>query len=138
MSYRGDLSGTKILVVDDVLPVRSLIRNHLLKIGFLRENVLLASDGSEALGIIEDNLDISHIITDWSMPIMDGVSMIREIRSGDKLPDSVSIFVISGQDEQASVDEALAAGADGYLRKPISLNMIKFMLEESGILDIKR
>jgi len=132
----GSVSDTKILIVDDIIPVRSLIRNHLLKIGFSKDKILLASNGSQALDVISVNTDISHIITDWSMPIMDGVKMIKTIREDIILPPSVSIFVVSGQDERSSIDEALRAGANGYLRKPISLAMIKFMLEESGILEI--
>ena len=124
----------KILVVDDLMPLRKIIKGHLQKIGFQAEMVLEAENGKKALDLISSNPDIVYVITDWNMPELDGVEMIKRIRSGELLPSHVGIAVISGQDEHSSVLEALSAGATEFIRKPISLSSIKDLLENSGII----
>ena len=124
----------KVLVVDDLMPLRKIVKGHLLKMGFTKENVFEAADGEEGLAVVKSHPDLSFIITDWNMPNMSGVDMIKIIRQEGLLPEEVGIAVISGQDEDDSILEALSSGATGYIRKPISMSAIKELLESSGIL----
>jgi len=124
----------KILVVDDLKPLRMIIKKHLIKIGFSPDGVLEAEDGAEGVDLVIKNPDLCYIITDWNMPNVDGVEMIKRIRGEKLLPSHIGIAVISGQDEQDSVLEALSAGATDYIRKPISLNLLKDLLEGSGVI----
>jgi len=128
------MKSKKILVVDDLKPLRMIIKKHLVKIGFSPDGVLEAADGAEGIDSVIKNPDICYVITDWNMPNIDGVSMIKRIRGENLLPSHIGIAVISGQDEQDSVLEALSAGATDYIRKPISLNLLKDLLEGSGVI----
>jgi len=128
------MNSKKILIVDDLKPLRMIIKKHLVKIGFLPDNVIEGADGIEGVAAATKNPELCYIITDWNMPNMDGVSMIREIRSKEIIPSHIGIAVISGQDENDSVLEALSAGATDYIRKPISLNSLKEILRGTGVI----
>ena len=118
MENKGDL---KILVVDDMVTVRSLIKISLRKIGI--NDILEAFDGLEAWEKIEacinNNTPIDLVLCDWNMPNMNGLDLLRKIRTNEKTKHLPMILVTA----EASKDHLVAAkleGANGYVVKPIN------------------
>jgi two-component system, cell cycle sensor histidine kinase and response regulator CckA len=102
-----------VLVVDDEDGIRSVARRILERYGY---RVLLASDGTEGLALHERHRDeIAVVLTDLSMPTMDGATMIDELRSRD--PD-LRVVASSGILESDLVDRARASGVSGFIEKP--------------------
>ena len=107
----------KALVVDDSLVVRTIIQNVLKPLGY---EVLQAGNGKEALDLLDEHApSIELVLLDWNMPVMDGYETIKCIRSDDAHKD-LCILMISTESEDEKIDQALAAGANGYLAKPFS------------------
>lgn len=115
----------KVLVVDDESRMRKLIRDFLVKEGY---SVLEAGDGKEALDVFFDNPDISLVILDVMMPLLDGWQVLREIRENSKVP---VIMLTAKSDER---DELLGfdLGVDEYITKPFSPKIL--MARVSAIL----
>ena len=111
----GNMS-RKVLVVDDSSTSRALIHS-LLERHYL--TVLEASDGVEALKILEENKDISLIITDYNMPNMDGEEFIVKIRETHSR-NELSIISISASDESGVSVKLLKSGANDFITKPFS------------------
>lgn len=103
-----------VLVVDDSPTQRNLLRKHLEIEGFI---VLEASNGSEALNIIEKSPDLHLMITDINMPDMNGYDLIEAIR--DKPHLAIYIIVISALTDEETPVKALSLGANDFLTKPI-------------------
>ncbi|MHC4954794.1 MAG: response regulator [Planctomycetota bacterium] len=105
----------RILVVDDSRVARAVLRKVLGEIGY--SIVHEAHDGAEALiKLRESPFDL--VITDWSMPRMDGISLVREIKRAPDL--DVPVLVISGETYVTRFVEVIRAGALGYLAKPFT------------------
>ncbi|MEM8878409.1 MAG: response regulator [Pseudomonadota bacterium] len=113
-----DFSRMSVLVVDDNMHMRKIIRTLL--IGFGIRTVWEAEDGAAALELYEQN-NPDIIITDWVMPIIDGIELVQMIRrpSGVINP-FVPIIMLSGHAEKRRVTEARDAGVHEFLCKPIS------------------
>lgn len=110
-----------ILVTDDLLTMRSLIIKSLNMLGF--DNTLEAEDGKIALEVLlTENVEL--LITDWSMLNMDGLELIKQVRSNTKIKD-LKILMISTKDSKQDIAEAIAAGANGYITKPFNLKTLE-------------
>lgn len=113
------LKTLKLLFVEDELDLIEIITDTLDK---LDANFLTASNGKEALQLLENNEDISAIITDINMPVMNGIDMISKIRkSGNDIP----IIVMSAHTENDYKEKAKNLGVEHYLLKPF--DFIKFI-----------
>lgn len=109
----------KLLFVEDEKDLIDIITDTLTK---LDANFLTATNGEEALQVIEDNDDISIIITDINMPVMNGILMIKELKQrGNKTP----IVVMSAHTELEYINQAKELGVKEYLLKPF--DFIKFI-----------
>ena len=104
----------KVLIVEDSPSQRLLLKRNLETAGF---EVLEACDGAEALRIIEANFDLHLVITDISMPIMDGYGLVKAIR--DKHIPSVYIIVVTDSSDRESVIKSFQLGANDFITKPI-------------------
>ena len=103
-----------VLIDDDSLPVRKMLRLYLQKFNF---NILNASNGIEALEkFAQTKIDL--LITDLNMPKMDGLELIRSIKADPLYKDTPTI-VITTEDEETDIERAIETGADIYLVKPI-------------------
>jgi len=111
---------TTILVVDDSLLYRSSIINTLKK---LHLNILEAENGQMALDVLEKNPQISLIITDYEMPIMNGHELTFKIREKFK-KDQLGIIAISSLDNQETITKFLRFGANDFIHKPFTDNEI--------------
>ncbi|MHC4940347.1 MAG: response regulator [Planctomycetota bacterium] len=105
----------RILVVDDSKFARSVIRKVLGEIGytFVQE----ASDGVEALAKLRKS-SFDLVMTDWNMPRMDGIELVREVRGSRDL--DVPVLMVSGESYVSRFVEFIRAGAQGYIRKPFT------------------
>lgn len=105
---------TKVLVVEDEKTQRRLLQAKLEKEGY---QVILASDGQEGLQAFLNDHEIRLVITDLSMPVMDGFQLIKAVRDNESR--YTYIIVLTGLDDKNSLVKALALGADDYLSKPV-------------------
>ncbi|GJM42133.1 MAG: hypothetical protein DHS20C20_24150 [Ardenticatenaceae bacterium] len=105
-----------IMLVDDEPNLRELLRQMLELGGF---DVVEAVDGQEALEKLEDNIP-DVMILDVMMPNMDGVSLCKKLRAGTTFA-RLPIIMLSGKTQHRAVQEGLAAGANQYLCKPITI-----------------
>jgi two-component system chemotaxis response regulator CheY len=113
------------LVIDDSSTIRKIIKNILKKIGF--NNVLEASNGVEAWDIYQNNKDkINVILTDWNMPNMNGLELVKKIRNEDK---NIPIVMITTESGKKEVITALKAGVNNYIVKPFTPQVLKNKLE---------
>lgn len=102
------------LVVDDSSTMRRIIRNTLAKIG--HNNVTEAEDGKDALSKMDNTIDI--VVTDWNMPVMDGLQLVKEIRAGDFK--AIPILMVTTNAAKDDVIQALKAGVNNYVVKPMT------------------
>ncbi|MCD8526093.1 MAG: response regulator [Alphaproteobacteria bacterium] len=113
---KGRLASLKVLVVDDVAEIRMTIKALLSDLGI--SQVFEAGNGKEALQFIDTDFDmVDLIICDWNMPAMEGIDLLRQIRT--VFTDTPFLMVTSRADKN-SVVEAKAAGVTAYIRKPFS------------------
>ncbi len=106
----------KILVVDDQLEVRAMIRNMLTELGITQ--IFEAPDGKEAMVFTDSAMDmIDIVICDWNMPKMSGIDLLKQMRT--VYPD-VPFLMITGRSDVESVSMAKSSGVTAYIRKPFS------------------
>jgi len=105
-------SKPRILVVDDAVITRSLLKNILISAGY---DVVSAINGMEALELLgKEHFDI--VITDLEMPVMDGYELTKKIRKNERLK-TIPIIILSSHDSQDEIKKGFAVGADEYLQK---------------------
>jgi len=105
----------KILIVDDSSTMRRIISNTLKKIGYT--DLIEAGDGKEALARMNEHV-FNLIVTDWNMPNMDGLEFTRAVRAGAQ--GSVPILMVTTNAAKTDVIEALKAGVNNYVVKPMT------------------
>lgn len=117
----------KLLVVDDSSTMRRIIKNTLEKLG--HSEVLEAEHGVQAWEILSANDDIKVVITDWNMPEMNGLDLVKKIRAEKKYED-VPIIMVTTEGGKAEVITALKAGVNNYIVKPFTPQILKEKLED--------
>ncbi|MGZ4625548.1 MAG: response regulator [Kineosporiaceae bacterium] len=117
------------LVVDDSRAMRSILARLMTRLGF---EVSQAGDGAEALAALESGLRPDVALVDWNMPVMDGLTFIKTVRSREELRD-ISLMMVTTESEQAQIVRALAAGAHEYVIKPFSDEVIAGKLALLGL-----
>ena len=110
----------RALVIDDSRAVRIIIGNILREAGI---TVLEAKDGLEALEQIQQNPDIELLLVDWNMPRMNGLEFIRAVRAQRAFA-GTRILMVTSEAEGEQVNLALSAGANEYLMKPFSKEVL--------------
>jgi two-component system, chemotaxis family, chemotaxis protein CheY len=121
---------TKVLLVDDSRSVRMICRRIVNSLGF---ETLEAEHGRAALDVLRQHTDVGVILLDWNMPVMDGLSFLKELRA-DPPPVQPVIVMCTTENEQARILEAIRWGATEYIMKPFTDDIIRGKLEEVGIL----
>ena len=106
----------KILIVDDFSTMRRIIRNILKQLKFI--NVEEAEDGSIAFEKLKE-ADYDLLITDWNMPNMTGLDLLKEIRANEKLK-NLKVLLVSAEAEKENIIQAAQAGANEYVVKPFT------------------
>jgi two-component system, chemotaxis family, chemotaxis protein CheY len=116
----------KILVVDDFSTMRRIIKNLLRDLGFT--NADEADDGLTALPMLQaGNYDL--LITDWNMPGMQGIDLLRAVRADSKLS-TMPVLMVTAEQKKAQIIEAAQAGVNGYIVKPFTAATLKEKLEK--------
>ena len=118
-----------ILVVDDIQPSRETVINCLRVLGY--KNTKEAADGKEALELLEKSQDIQLVISDWKMPRMNGVELLRSMRSESRWEDLPFIFLTS-KSESEDVAEASDLGVTEYMIKPLSIDVLAEKVDSLG------
>ncbi|MEW6562996.1 MAG: chemotaxis response regulator CheY [Pseudomonadota bacterium] len=106
----------KFLVVDDFSTMRRIVRNLLKELGFT--NVQEAEDGVDALNKLR-NGDFDFVVSDWNMPNMTGIDLLRNVRADAKLK-HLPVLMITAEAKRENIIEAAQAGASGYIVKPFT------------------
>ncbi len=123
----------KVMVVDDSKSIRQIERRYLSQMGY---EVLEAENGEEALKVLEENPDVALILLDWHMPVMNGYEFLKRVRANDKWA-NVKIMMVTTENQERSVIDAIMAGANEYLMKPFDQEMleskIRWLLEEASL-----
>jgi two-component system chemotaxis response regulator CheY len=117
------------LVVDDSRAMRAILTRLLDGLGF---DVAQAGDGQEALEVLGGGVRPDVILVDWNMPVMDGLTFIKQCRSHDEYRDIV-LMMVTTESEQAQIVRALAAGAHEYVIKPFTEDVIAEKLALLGL-----
>ncbi len=129
-----ELKELKVLVVEDHPSLVLILEKMLVSIGFLEANIFKAKNGREAFSLFKKT-KMDLVLTDWNMPVMDGVDFVRAIRRMDP---RVPIIMETSKNRKAEVAFAIEAGISGYLVKPFQTAILKSKVEEVlGISDEK-
>jgi two-component system, chemotaxis family, chemotaxis protein CheY len=116
----------KVLLVDDSGTMRTLQKRCLLSFGLQERDIVEAADGQVALDYFRaDHFDI--VVTDWIMPVMDGLTLLKEIRACDP---QVPVVMVTTESERSRVVAAIEAGASDYLIKPYKPDVLKAKLQK--------
>lgn len=106
----------KILIVDDFTTMRHIIKGTLKKLGFT--NIVEAGDGKDALKELKKD-KIGLIISDWIMPNVSGIELLKAVRSDDELK-HIPFIMVTAEGQRDSVIEAVNAGVSNYIVKPFT------------------
>lgn len=107
----------KILVVDDFSTMRRIVRNLLKELGFA--NTHEAEDGVEALKKLRSDGGFEFVVSDWNMPNMTGIELLRTIRADANLK-HLPVLMVTAEAKRENIIEAAQAGASGYVVKPFT------------------
>ncbi len=116
----------KILVVDDMSTMRRIIRTILNQLGY--SNIEEAENGKQALAKLKKE-KFDFVVTDWNMPEMDGLSLVKAIRSDDELK-HLPVLMVTAEAKKENVMEALKAGVNNYIVKPFTPEVLKEKMEK--------
>ena len=117
------------LIVDDSRAMRTILGRYLRGLGF---RVIEAGDGSEGLARLREIGAADVALVDWNMPIMNGIEFVRAVRRRPEL-DAFLIIMATTESDTARVALALAGGADEYVMKPFTRDIIAHKLELMGL-----
>lgn len=116
----------KILIVDDFATMRKVIRNLLKQGGF--ENVVEAEDGLAALKILKSQ-QVDFIISDWNMPNMSGLELLKAVRGDDELK-ALPFLMVTAEALKDNVVAAVKAGVSNYIVKPFTAEVLNEKIEK--------
>jgi len=116
----------KMLVVDDFSTMRRIVKNILKQLGY--ENIDEAEDGVQAYSKLKDG-SFGFVISDWNMPNMDGLELLRKVRSDPELKD-MPFLMVTAEAEKDKVIEAIKAGVNNYIVKPFTAEVLKEKMDK--------
>ncbi|WHZ14765.1 MAG: Chemotaxis regulator - transmits chemoreceptor signals to flagellar motor components CheY [Nitrospira sp.] len=106
----------KILVVDDMSTMRRIVKNILKQLGF--NNLEEAENGQDALTKLHADT-YGFVVSDWNMPVMMGIDMLRAIRADEKLK-KIPVLMVTAEAQKENLLEAVQAGVSNYVVKPFT------------------
>jgi len=112
----------KILVVDDSSTMRRIIKNTLSRLEY--EDVLEGEDGLQGWNTLHQNPDVQMLITDWNMPEMNGLELVKKVRADSRFI-NIPIIMVTTEGGKAEVITALKAGVNNYIVKPFTPQVLK-------------
>lgn len=116
----------KILIVDDFSTMRRIIKNLLRDLGYT--NTTEADDGTSALPMLQST-SFDFLITDWNMPGMTGIDLLKAVRADGKLV-NLPVLMVTAEAKREQIIEAAQAGVNGYVVKPFTAAALKEKIEK--------
>jgi two-component system chemotaxis response regulator CheY len=116
----------KILIVDDFSTMRRIVKNLLRDLGF--NNTQEADDGQTALPMLKTG-KFDFLVTDWNMPGMDGLALLKEVRADENLKD-MPVLMVTAEAKREQIITAAQAGVNGYVVKPFTAATLKEKIEK--------
>jgi two-component system chemotaxis response regulator CheY len=116
----------KFLVVDDYSTMRRIIKNLLHDLGYA--NVTEADDGNTALPLLQSG-GFDFLITDWNMPGMAGLDLLKAVRANEKLK-KLPVLMLTAEAKREQIVEAAQAGVNGYVIKPFTAQTLKEKIDK--------
>jgi two-component system chemotaxis response regulator CheY len=111
----------KILVVDDMSTMRRIVKNIMKQLGFT--NVEEAENGQDALDKLKADT-FGFVISDWNMPVMTGIQLLRAIRADEKLK-AIPVLMVTAEAQKENLIEAIQAGVSNYIVKPFTAEVLQ-------------
>ena len=116
----------KILIVDDFSTMRRIIKNLLRDLGF--NNTAEADDGQTALPMLQTG-KYDFLVTDWNMPGMDGLALLKQVRADQNLA-AMPVLMVTAEAKREQIVVAAEAGVNGYIVKPFTAQTLKEKIEK--------
>lgn len=120
----------RALIVDDSKMVRMILGKLLKELAF---EVLEAGDGQEAIERLYHGENVDLMLVDWNMPVMDGYELLCAVRANVLLSD-IKVMMVTTESSIEQVQKALAAGANEYLMKPFTKELLHEKLQIMGVI----
>jgi two-component system chemotaxis response regulator CheY len=111
----------KIMVVDDMSTMRRIVKNLLKQLGFA--NVDEAENGQEALVKLRAD-KFGFVVSDWNMPVMSGIQLLRAIRADEGLK-AIPVLMVTAEAQKENIIEAVQAGVSNYVVKPFTAEILQ-------------
>jgi two-component system chemotaxis response regulator CheY len=116
----------KILIVDDFSTMRRIIKNILRQLGY--ENIYEADDGTTALNVLQSE-KIQFIISDWNMPTMSGIELLKKVRASEAWKD-LPFLMVTAEGQKENVIEAVRNKVSNYIVKPFTAETLKEKIDK--------
>lgn len=117
----------KFLVVDDSVTMRRIVINSLANLNYL--DYVEATDGKDALAKLEADPEINFVITDWNMPEMSGLELVKAIRADERFSE-LPVLMVTTRGLKNDIIEALKARVNNYILKPFTPQVLKEKIEQ--------
>jgi two-component system chemotaxis response regulator CheY len=119
-------ANTRFLVVDDFSTMRRIVKNFLNDLGY--NNIQEADDGTTALPILKAG-NIDFLITDWNMPQMPGLDLLKAVRADPQMA-KMPVLLLTAEAKREQIVEAAQAGVNGYVVKPFTAQTLKEKIDK--------
>ncbi len=116
----------RVLIVDDFSTMRRIVRNVLRQLGF--NNVVEADDGTTAWEVLQRE-KIEFIVSDWNMPQMTGIELLRKVRADERLANT-PFLMVTAEAQQENILEAVQAKVSNYIVKPFTADTLKQKIDK--------
>lgn len=120
----------RAMVVDDSRAIRLILTRTLAEFGY---DVCQAANGKEALSVLEGHQDVSLVLVDWNMPEMNGLEFVKNVRADGRYGE-VKLMMVTTETQVEQMITALEAGANEYVMKPFTKEVIEGKLRVLGVL----
>lgn len=118
----------KVLIADDSQVMRMIIEKIVKSLGY---EAMHAGNGQEVLSVLEKaGGDIDLVLLDWNMPVLNGLEALTQIRKSN-LFRSIPVFMVSTESEDDKIQQALDAGANGYISKPFTSEALAALISKA-------
>ena len=121
----------RVLIVDDSVTMRHLLQSV---VATLPAETVEAADGCQALKILADQWPFDVALVDWDMPVMNGIEFVKAVRADSRFS-GLKIMMVTADNSMEGVGKAINCGADDYLMKPLTGQMVIDKLRVLGLLD---
>lgn len=115
-----------VLVVDDFSTMRKIIKNSLQSMGFTK--IIEAQDGVDALEKLQ-NEEVCLIVSDWNMPRMSGIELLKKVKSEEKLS-KIPFIMVTAEGQKECVIEAIKSGVNNYVVKPFTTEVLEQKIQQ--------